>query len=246
MSSVGQRILEFINESGIMQKDFCEKAGISPPYLSQIKHGKHNPSFDMINKILNAYPELNRTWLLKGTGEMLNTLKGIENIKLKDTSMTQVPTPTYQSDNSLMTATINATRFEMLYEGEKRDTKRLSDENSQLRAKIEEANKRIEAMLEQIQESSSTSGLGSLLDDPAKLTAIIDGVVKLSGMGKNNTPAVPAGGACYTGNVTKDQFIDGMIEMTKRNDERFLATLVLVINEFEKNPEMLFQAVSGE
>ncbi|WP_018629249.1 S24 family peptidase [Niabella aurantiaca] len=63
-----QRILDFISYLGISQEDFQDKAGLSNGAVNNINKGMREES---INKILTAYPELNKVWLLTGIGDMI-------------------------------------------------------------------------------------------------------------------------------------------------------------------------------
>ena len=67
--SVKERIIIFIKRKGLSHKKFEMAAGLSNGYISNLRHC---PSADKLSKILGAFPELNRTWLLTGEGEMLN------------------------------------------------------------------------------------------------------------------------------------------------------------------------------
>ena len=41
--------------------------------ISHILSGRNKPSLDFVLKVIEAYPDLNESWLLKGEGEMLKT-----------------------------------------------------------------------------------------------------------------------------------------------------------------------------
>jgi len=64
-----ERLTEFLKYLGIGQTKFAEKVGLSRGYVNNIGD---NVTMKSVNKILQAYPELNETWLLTGEGEMLN------------------------------------------------------------------------------------------------------------------------------------------------------------------------------
>lgn len=66
--NVKERLLEFIMFKNISIRSFEIQIGVSNAYLSNLKK---QPREDVINKILNAYPEINKVWLLTGEGEML-------------------------------------------------------------------------------------------------------------------------------------------------------------------------------
>ncbi len=73
--SVKQRLMQFISETGLSVRAFEREAGLSVSYLQKLRH---RPKDDKLSSILKAYPQLNRTWLLTGEGEMLNDKKPAE------------------------------------------------------------------------------------------------------------------------------------------------------------------------
>lgn len=72
MNAVIDKLLSY---SGLNAKMFAEKIGLDRPQaIYDIIKGKtKNISPNMAVKILSVFPEINRTWLLTGEGEMLNT-----------------------------------------------------------------------------------------------------------------------------------------------------------------------------
>ena len=67
--AIKERIIEFINYKGISKNAFENACNMSKRYLSNLK-GK--PGARIIKNIHDAFPELNTTWLITGTGEMLS------------------------------------------------------------------------------------------------------------------------------------------------------------------------------
>lgn len=63
------RLIEFLKYLGIGQDRFAKNVGLSRGYVNNIKD---NITMKTVDKILRAYPELNKNWLLTGEGEMLN------------------------------------------------------------------------------------------------------------------------------------------------------------------------------
>ena len=63
-----ERIMEFVRYKGIPVSTFEQLCGLSNAYVKNISKGV---GADKLEKILNAFPELNRTWLLTGEGSML-------------------------------------------------------------------------------------------------------------------------------------------------------------------------------
>lgn len=69
-SYVLNKLLEYSKLNG---KSFSEKIGlIRPQAIYDIQSGKtQNISASMANKIISAFPEINKSWLLTGDGDML-------------------------------------------------------------------------------------------------------------------------------------------------------------------------------
>jgi len=66
-----QKIEELLHHFRMEQKDFAEKCGLVTSNFSQIKAGKCGISKRLSEKILTAFPEVNKTWLATGEGEMI-------------------------------------------------------------------------------------------------------------------------------------------------------------------------------
>lgn len=66
---IKERIIEFINYKGISKNAFETACNMSKRYLSNLKG---TPGARIIKNIHDAFPELNTTWLITGTGEMLS------------------------------------------------------------------------------------------------------------------------------------------------------------------------------
>lgn len=76
--TIKERIEVFIAYKGIRRSTFEKLCGFSNGYTRNLKE---NPSAAKLESILNAYPDLNRVWLLSGEGEMLKseTINGNNN-----------------------------------------------------------------------------------------------------------------------------------------------------------------------
>lgn len=51
---------------------FCSKVGLNQATLSNIMAGRTNPSLQVLRSIIEAFPEINSTWIFMGVGEMIN------------------------------------------------------------------------------------------------------------------------------------------------------------------------------
>ena len=88
-TTVKMRLLEYITATNISQSKFEKQVGISNGYINNLKD---SPTTKILQKILNAYPELNREWLISGYGDMINipstTTKDAKRVHLMPISST--------------------------------------------------------------------------------------------------------------------------------------------------------------
>lgn len=66
--TIKQRLTRFRKYKNLGQGKFEKMAGLSNGYLNQLRHA---PGAEKLQNILGTFPELNKTWLLTGEGEML-------------------------------------------------------------------------------------------------------------------------------------------------------------------------------
>lgn len=78
---VKERLLDFINYKQITNKSFELTAGLSNGYINNFDGNFRTKTLE---KVLTAYPELDRNWLLYGEGEMLitDTAPRIEDVSI--------------------------------------------------------------------------------------------------------------------------------------------------------------------
>ena len=53
-------------------KEFAEKLGVSPQYASAICTGHRAPRRETLERLLEVFPQVSRTWLMEGEGSMLS------------------------------------------------------------------------------------------------------------------------------------------------------------------------------
>ena len=71
---VNDRIGELIEASGKNVGAFSSQIGVAPTVLYNIISGRRSkPSFELLEKIIDAVPNLNLSWLIQGQGEMYQT-----------------------------------------------------------------------------------------------------------------------------------------------------------------------------
>lgn len=65
-----ERIIQFLSENNLTSTRFADVIGVQRSSISHILSGRNKPSFDFIEKMLVAYPDLNAQWLITGKGNM--------------------------------------------------------------------------------------------------------------------------------------------------------------------------------
>ena len=70
--TVKERLIIFMRKKGLSQKRFEQAVGLSNGYINQLRH---SPSATKLQRIIDAFPDLNDKWLMTGQGEMLKTEK---------------------------------------------------------------------------------------------------------------------------------------------------------------------------
>ncbi|MBK0403314.1 hypothetical protein I5M27_09975 [Adhaeribacter sp. BT258] len=76
---VNDRIGELIEASGKNVGAFSSQIGVAPTVLYNIISGRRSkPSFELLEKIIDAVPNLNLSWLIQGKGEMYQTNVSID------------------------------------------------------------------------------------------------------------------------------------------------------------------------
>lgn len=64
------RIIQFLKENDLTSTRFADVIGVQRSSISHILSGRNKPSFDFIEKMLIAYPDINAQWLITGKGNM--------------------------------------------------------------------------------------------------------------------------------------------------------------------------------
>lgn len=64
------RIIQFLSANNLTSTKFADEIGVQRSSISHILSGRNKPSFDFIEKMLLAYPDINAQWLITGKGNM--------------------------------------------------------------------------------------------------------------------------------------------------------------------------------
>ena len=83
------RIKLILKEYRLQSSGFAEKISVSRGTVSHILSGRNKPSTDTIDKILNAFPDISKSWFRDGEGPMF-TNKNIQIIQTSQTNQRQL------------------------------------------------------------------------------------------------------------------------------------------------------------
>ena len=87
------RIQKIIDNEQLSASKFSEVIGVQRSTISHIFNGRNKPTLDIVQKILLAYPDINETWLLLGTGNMYKSGRKDNEVHNAETSNIQENSP---------------------------------------------------------------------------------------------------------------------------------------------------------
>lgn len=70
MSKMNKRFKLWLDSEGLNANLLSKLVDLNRSSISHIVNGRNKPSFDMLEKILSIYPNLNLNWLITGFGTM--------------------------------------------------------------------------------------------------------------------------------------------------------------------------------
>ncbi len=88
---IRDRILQIIKEEGVSSSEFAERIGIQRSSVSHVLSGRNKPSYDFIEKLLRAFPDINANWLISGKGEIYKAPGSHQNLFESQPSSDQQP-----------------------------------------------------------------------------------------------------------------------------------------------------------
>lgn len=65
---MNERLKQFLAMEGLSPARFAEVMGIQRSGISHLLAGRNKPSFEFIQKMMTAYPDINYEWLILGKG----------------------------------------------------------------------------------------------------------------------------------------------------------------------------------
>jgi len=64
------RLKKWMEYKNLKSSELADNIGVNRATISHILSGRNNPSIDILQRLLNTYPDLNSNWLITGIGYM--------------------------------------------------------------------------------------------------------------------------------------------------------------------------------
>ncbi len=90
------RIRQLLEQKQLSPTQFADAIGVGRPVMSHILSERNKPSLEVVQRIIEAFPDVSMPWLLKGVGEMLESNpkpRAATNVSASPTKP-EVPAPT--------------------------------------------------------------------------------------------------------------------------------------------------------
>ena len=94
--TINYRIELIINSLKLNNNSFSMRIGVNSTVIHNIVKGRNAPSFDVLQKILSSFDNINADWLITEKGEMINNNKRIEYAKSSNDSNVNLAEPENQ------------------------------------------------------------------------------------------------------------------------------------------------------
>lgn len=69
------RLKNWMGIKGLKSSALADSIGVNRATISHILSGRNKPSIDFLEKLLNAYPNINANWLITGIGYMQDNME---------------------------------------------------------------------------------------------------------------------------------------------------------------------------
>lgn len=99
------RIRQLLEQKQLTPTQFADAIGVGRPVMSHILSERNKPSLEVVQRIIEAFPEVSMPWLLKGIGEMIENDANPRSTEQAPASPVQpeVPTPITTAESSVAT-----------------------------------------------------------------------------------------------------------------------------------------------
>ena len=78
-----ERLKNWMEKEDLKSSTLADSIGVNRATISHILSGRNKPSIDLLEKLLNAYPNINANWLISGIGYMQKKIEKKEMLVYK-------------------------------------------------------------------------------------------------------------------------------------------------------------------
>lgn len=79
-----ERFKQLLKEKNLTAARFAELIQVNASAMSHILNGRNKPGFDVLEKIVQAFPDVNLNWLISGQGNIYNSVPQNTNLSERD------------------------------------------------------------------------------------------------------------------------------------------------------------------
>ena len=101
MAFMNERLKQFLAMENLSPARFAEVMGIQRSGISHLLAGRNKPSFEFLQKMMTAYPDINYEWLILGKGRPYKSDRPQVEIDAKKDIFTEYPDETTPDDAGL-------------------------------------------------------------------------------------------------------------------------------------------------
>ncbi|MCB9261934.1 MAG: helix-turn-helix transcriptional regulator [Flavobacteriales bacterium] len=83
MDLLNKRVMQFVSAIGLSKSDFASAIGVQPSLISHISSGRNKVGVEVLQKMLEIYPDISAEWLMLGKGDMFTQNNTNQSIRLK-------------------------------------------------------------------------------------------------------------------------------------------------------------------
>ncbi|MDE7069744.1 MAG: helix-turn-helix domain-containing protein [Alistipes sp.] len=73
-----EKLQQLMKSEGLTSSRMAEMLGVQPSGISHLLSGRNKPGFDLLQKILRRFPQVNPDWLLLDAEQMYRPAEGVQ------------------------------------------------------------------------------------------------------------------------------------------------------------------------
>jgi len=146
MDEINKRIIELMIKSGHSKSTFAKELGVSLPLITHITSGRNKPGLELLQRIMQVFPNVNPEWLLLGESTMFkekpkqidisHELAQLTQLNDKIMNTLEVFNTTKAYHKLLLDELLHLQEIDIINEAAKADLERIASQISTLKQQI--------------------------------------------------------------------------------------------------------------